>query len=42
MSALTVWKFKSTDGAQEALDELLDLQRQQLIQVLDAATSAGR
>jgi uncharacterized membrane protein len=37
MSALTVWKFESTDGAQEALDVLADLQRQQLIQVLDAA-----
>jgi uncharacterized membrane protein len=37
MSALTVWKFESTDGAQEALDELANLQRQQLIQVLDAA-----
>ena len=37
MSSLTVWKFESTDGAQEALDALADLQRQQLIQVLDAA-----
>src|SRR5258707_1651139 len=37
MSALTVWKFESTDGAQDALDLLADLQRQQLIQVLDAA-----
>jgi uncharacterized membrane protein len=37
MSALTVWKFESTDGAQDALDVLADLQRQQLIQVLDAA-----
>jgi len=37
MSALTVWKFESTDGAQEALDVLADLQRQQLIEVLDAA-----
>jgi uncharacterized membrane protein len=38
MSSLTVWKFKSPDGAQDALDKLMDLQRQQLIQVLDAAT----
>jgi uncharacterized membrane protein len=38
MSSLTVWKFKSPNGAAKALDELLDLQRQQLIQVLDAAT----
>ncbi len=37
MSALTVWKFESTDGAQDALDVLADLQRQQLVQVLDAA-----
>jgi uncharacterized membrane protein len=37
MSALTVWKFESADGAQEALDVLADLQRQQLIEVLDAA-----
>ena len=38
MSSLTVWKFKSPQGAQDALDELMELQRQQLIQVLDAAT----
>jgi uncharacterized membrane protein len=38
MSSLTVWKFKSPYGAAKALDELMDLQRQQLIQVLDAAT----
>ena len=37
MSSLTAWKFESTDGAREALDALADLQRQQLIQVLDAA-----
>lgn len=37
MSTLTVWRFKSTDGAQEALDELVDLQSQHLIQVVDAA-----
>jgi len=37
MSALTVWKFESTNGAQDALDVLADLQKQQLIQVLDAA-----
>jgi uncharacterized membrane protein len=38
MAALTVWKFKSPYGAQDALDQLLDMQHQQLIQVLDAAT----
>jgi uncharacterized membrane protein len=37
MSALTVWKFESTNGAQDALDALADLQKQQLIQLLDAA-----
>jgi uncharacterized membrane protein len=37
MSALTVWKFESTEGAREALDVVADLQHQQLIQVLDAA-----
>ncbi len=38
MSSLTAWKFKSPDGAQEALGELMRLQQRQLIQVLDAAT----
>lgn len=38
MSSLTVWKFKSPYGAANALDELMDAQREQLIQVLDAAT----
>ncbi len=37
MSSLTVWKFKSADGATEALEVLAGLQRQHLIQVLDAA-----
>ena len=37
MSSLTVWKFETTNGAQNALDVLADLQRQHLIQVLDAA-----
>ena len=37
MSSLTVWKFKSADGADEALGVLAELQREQLIQVLDAA-----
>jgi uncharacterized membrane protein len=37
MSSLTVWKFKSTDGAQDAMSVLADLQGQHLIQVLDAA-----
>lgn len=37
MSTLTVWKFTSVDGADKALGKLQDLQKQQLIQVLDAA-----
>jgi len=37
MSTLTVWKFTSADGASNALKKLEDLQKQQLIQVLDAA-----
>jgi uncharacterized membrane protein len=37
MAALTVWKFSSPAGADEALDTLDRLQSQQLIQVHDAA-----
>jgi uncharacterized membrane protein len=37
MSALNVWKFRSTDGAQDALRLLADLQLSQLIAVLGAA-----
>jgi len=37
MSTLTVWKFDSAEGAEKALNKLQDLQKQQLIQVLDAA-----
>lgn len=37
MSALTVWKFNTVDGAEKALAKLGELQKQQLIQVLDAA-----
>ena len=37
MSTLTVWKFNNADGAEKALNKLGDLQKQQLIQVLDAA-----
>jgi uncharacterized membrane protein len=37
MAALTVWKFSSAAGADEALDTLGRLQNQQLIQVQDAA-----
>lgn len=37
MAALTVWKFSTPDGADKALSKLESLQKQQLIQVLDAA-----
>lgn len=37
MAALTVWKFETALGAQEALSKLMDLSKQQLITVQDAA-----
>jgi uncharacterized membrane protein len=37
MSTLTVWKFNNAEGAEKALAKLGDLQKQELIQVLDAA-----
>jgi uncharacterized membrane protein len=37
MAALTVWKFDSADGARGALDLLERLQKEELIQVNDAA-----
>jgi uncharacterized membrane protein len=37
MAALTVWKFDTPQGAQDALNKLIDLSKQQLIQVNDAA-----
>ncbi|MHB1818764.1 MAG: DUF1269 domain-containing protein [Streptosporangiaceae bacterium] len=37
MASLTVWKFKTPNGAQSALDQLEELQHQELIQVRDAA-----
>ncbi len=38
MATLTVWKFDTPGGAQQAEDALIELQSQELIQVLDAAT----
>ena len=38
MATLTVWKFPTPYGAQQAEDTLLELQKQQLISVHDAAT----
>lgn len=37
MATLTVWKFSTADGADNALIKLGELQKQQLIEVLDAA-----
>lgn len=37
MATLSVWKFNAVDGAQQALDKLVSLQKQQVIQVQDAA-----
>ena len=38
MATLTVWKFENADGAQRAESLLESLQKQELIQVYDAAT----
>ena len=37
MASLTVWKFETAGGAQEALDKLVGLSKQQVITVQDAA-----
>ena len=37
MAALTVWKFETPDGAEQALAKVEDLVKQQLITVQDAA-----
>jgi uncharacterized membrane protein len=37
MATLTVWKFDTVDGADNALSKLQDLQRQELIEVIDGA-----
>jgi len=37
MSTLTVWKFDSSKGAENALDKLQELQKQELIKIMDAA-----
>lgn len=37
MATLTVWKFDSASGAADALNKLADLQKQRVIEVLDAA-----
>lgn len=40
MSTLTVWKFDSVEGADNALKKLGELEKQQIIRVLDAAVVA--
>jgi uncharacterized membrane protein len=45
MTTLTVWKFDTVDGAEKALNKLLELQKEYLVEVVDAATvkwPAGR
>jgi uncharacterized membrane protein len=37
MASLTAWKFDNPDGAQQALDKLQELSKQELIQIQDAA-----
>jgi uncharacterized membrane protein len=37
MATLTVWKFDTPDGADNALAKLQELQREQLIEVIDGA-----
>ena len=37
MATLTVWKFDTAEGAQDALNKLNELAKQQLIQIQDAA-----
>lgn len=37
MASLTVWKFNTPDGAEKALKKLESLQKQQLIEIQDAA-----
>jgi uncharacterized membrane protein len=37
MADLTVWKFDTAEGANAALDKLADLQKQHLVQIIDAA-----
>lgn len=40
MATLTVWKFDTAEGAQDALTKLSELSKQQLIQIQDAAVVA--
>lgn len=40
MANLTVWKFNTADGAENAIAKLADLQKQHLIEIKDAAIVA--
>jgi uncharacterized membrane protein len=42
MASLTVWKFDTADGAEQAAARLSDLQKQQLMTVVDAAVVTWR
>ena len=37
MASLTVWKFETPEGAEQALAKLVALSKQQLVEVGDAA-----
>jgi len=37
MTTLTVWKFNTANGAEQALTKLVELQKQKLIEIQDAA-----
>ena len=37
MTTLTVWKFHTADGAEKAMAKLVELQKQELIEIEDAA-----
>ena len=37
MTTLTVWKFEDPDGARESLNKLIELSKQHMIQINDAA-----
>ena len=38
MATLTVWKFDSAEGADQAVEKLKNLQSQEIVEILDAAT----
>jgi uncharacterized membrane protein len=38
MTTLTVWKFNTPEGAQDILTKLIDLQKERIIDIKDAAT----